>query len=282
MFPSLKKNVKDIAKVVLWSEFKKKDEVLVDECTSFILEKLVLHHAKIEDGKERSFMYSVGKRYFQEWFFDKNSKTIFLEDLLIKDERQVDTLNILKADEKGDDLETIKTEAVNKFQELIQNTSDKNSIVVVCAIMECVLTQQDYNYQYLSLFLHRKTKLKKDALYKAVKNLGLKLSLSGIEWFDKIFEMYSEVEPHSTDSNIITEWEKRAIFFFENRHERFRSENFEARHNRVTEKPSVKSTPLERIYWMKSYEGDQMEKDYYNKFGKSFGTFKTDKRSAFN
>ena len=282
LFPKIKTDVENIAKKVLWCEFKKMNAVLVAECTSFILEKLVTHHTKIVEGKERSFVYSIGKRYFQEWFFDRNGRTIFIEDLLFENEKQPDKMNWLKTEDPTGDLESIKIEAVNRFQELIQNASDKNSILIVCSIMECVLTQQDYNHQFLSLFLHRKTNLSFDALYKGVKSMSLNLSLSRREYFENIFKKYSRIEPLTADGKIITEWERRAIFYFENRHERFRGRNYEARNRRITEKVKIKSTPLERIYWMKTYEGQNMEGDYYNRFGKSFRTFKSDKRMTAN
>ena len=268
---------------VLWLEFKKVDDVLVEECVSFILEKLVTHYGRIDDGKDRAFLYTTGKRYFQEWFFDKSTKTIFIEDLLLENEKAIDRIPIMRdTDDGSETLEVIKSEAAARFQQLIQNTNNPNSILVVCAIMECVLTQTDYNSQLLSLFLFRKTKLKYDALYRTLKNLNLRLALTRMEWFEKIFKMYLQIEPCEMDGKVVTDWEKRAIEYFEKRHERFKSKNFEERHNRITQKNKIKSTPLQRIYWMRTYTGSNLEGDYYKAFQKSYRTFKSDKRVAFN
>jgi hypothetical protein len=165
---------------------------------------------------------------------------------------------------------------------LIQKTNDTNAILVICAMIECVLTQYDYNQQFLSLFLYRKTNLKFDVLYRTLKNINLRLALSRQEWFEKIFKMYSSIEPRVHNGGIISDWERRAVFHFENRHDRFKGENFEARHNRISDKNSPKSTPADRIYWMKTYKGVNMEGDYYKSFGRSYRTFKADRKAAFN
>lgn len=283
LFPAIRAEIKTIVAKVLWVEFKKTNTVLVEECTSFVLEKLVLNYGKIVRGKERSFIYSVAKHYFQDWLFERNSKTVFIQDLLLQDEDQPDRIKYLKTEDRSNnELEELKTEAVNKFQELIQRTDDRNSILTICALMECVLTQYDYNQQFLSLYLYRKTNLKYDVLYRTMKSMNLKLVLSRQEWFEKIFKMYASIEPSQHSGGIISDWERRAIFYFENRHERFKGKNFESRHNRVSKKTDLKSTPQERIYWMKTYRGGNMEGDYYNSFGMSYRTFKSDKRAAFN
>jgi hypothetical protein len=80
----------------------------------------------------------------------------------------------------------------------------------------------------------------------------------------------------------ITEWERRAIEAFENHHERTRGVNFEMRHFRPVLKNKIKSTPVERIKWMKdNIENPHLERDYYVKFGMSYRTFKSDKRDLY-
>jgi hypothetical protein len=288
-FHEFKREIGHITKKCLWTQFHRMNDLLVVECISFVLEKLVIHHSKIEDGKGRSFIYSIAKRYFQEWFFDKNrnANTIFIEDLLT-DDQKADTIKYLKFEESNseNELNELKTETVLKFHELIRNLDDKNALLVLSALIECILTQDNYNSQIASLFLYRITNLKFHAVFDALKKMNLRLALSRPKYFENCFEMYKKIEPNTVDTNnnkIITDWEKRAICHFENRHERFRSVNYDARHNRSQEKVKVKSTPHERIQWIRcNPNNSNLEKDYYEKFGMSYRTFKSDKRMAYN
>lgn len=283
LFPEFRRELNEVAKIVLWNEFKKKNEVLVDECLSYILERLASIHDKIDHDKDRSVAYTLAKSfYLEQLLYKNNTRAIFFEDMLIKNDRKEDTFNFLMIEDKEDNLEELKAEAVSKFQMLIQKSDDKNSILTVCAIMECILTQCEYNAQFLSLFLYRKTNLSYDTLYRIMKRMKLNLAISRMDYFTKMFQNYSKIEPQLFDDTIISDWEKRAIIHFENKHERFKGENYEARHNRIMEKPKVKSTPIERLYWMKSYKGDNLEGDYYKAFGKAYRTFKSDKKAAFN
>jgi hypothetical protein len=287
-FNAFRIEVKSLVVKCLWTEFRRKNNVLVEECVSIVLEKLVIHQSKIDREKARSFVYSVAKRYFQEWFFEKskNANTIFLEELPT-DDQKLDTTNHLLFEDRNNDneLEELKTDVVLRFHDLIRNLNDTNSLLLISALIECVLTQENYNSQMLSLFLYRKTKLGFDALYRAVRKLNLTLSISRPEYFESSFENYKKIEPPtgSTDNKIITDWEKRALFHFESCHERFRGVNYDARHNRCQEKPKVKSTPHERILWIRSNPKNQnLEKEYYERFGKAYRTFKSDRKAAYN
>jgi len=282
-FRLLLTEIKTIASKVLWREFGRRDTTLVDDCCSYVLEILVTKHRKLySDAVASTFIYEVSKQYFLNWF-KKNSKTGFIEDLVSYDDEKDDRLDFLKLEDKDDDLESMKTEAVCKFHRLIQNATDANSILVISAIIECILTQQDYNHQFLSLFLYRRTNLGYDILYNRIRKMGLNLSLSRRDYFDKVFKWYAAIEPNRTNgSHIVNEWEKRAILHFDTRNKIMRGVNYEDRHNRVNQKAKVKSTSEERVFWMKAYRGDNIEADYYKRFGRSHGRFKYDKRIAFN
>lgn len=282
-FKLLLNEIKTIISKVLWREFGRRDTTLVDDCCSYVLELLVVKHRKLySEAVASSFIYEVSKQYFLNWF-KKKSKTGFIEDLISYGDEKDDRLDFLKTENKDHDLESMKTEAVLKFHRLIQNATDANSILVISAIIECILTQYDYNHQFLSLFLYRRTNLSFEILFNRVHKMGLNLSLSRKEYFEKVFKWYANIEPNrSNDSHIINEWEKRAILHFDTRNKVLRGANYEDRHNSVNQKSKIKSTSEERVFWMKAYRGNNMEADYYKRFGRSHSRFKYDKRIAFN
>ncbi|GHM98840.1 hypothetical protein WSM22_03300 [Cytophagales bacterium WSM2-2] len=276
IFPILKRELESFVKRVLWTEFKKVDQTLVNECLSFLFEKLISCYKTIETGKEKSFVYTMTKSFFRDWFFGKSAKTVFVEDILIYNHR---------SDIGQNEFNDLKIEVVDGLKKLLKEVTDKNSLQVLSTLIELIIESNNYNSQYISLYLYRKTDLKFEMIFKVLKSLRIKLPLSTEKYFDRIFRMYSDIVPEypSIGIAIISEWERSAITHFENHHVRSRGLNFDARHFRPMERERIKSTGQERIRWfLDNLSNEHLERDYYERFNMSYRTFKEDKRKVNN
>lgn len=295
LFPSFKRNIEDIVKSALWREFYRNDDrQIVEDCSAYIIEYLISNYDNVREDTERTFIYEIAKRYLQKLIFRHYRRTVFIEDYLNSmDSQNRDKVNPLKRivsteQYNADDYENLKQEVVQRFQELLmQNQNDRLSIVVLCALIECIDAERDYNSQYLSLFVYRKTCLSFNTIKKRLKKLNLTLRFTRKNWFDKIFDDYSQIEVDGIDESsrlTISDWEKRAIFHFENSNDRFKSKNYDQRYNRISDKrmKGIKSTRSEREGWIRMYEGNDLEGAYYKRFGTGYSTFLRDKSAALN
>ena len=216
MFPIIRKGIKSISRNVLWKYFKNNDSVLVDECTSHILETLNKDHVKIQTGKDNSYIYSLAKAFCLDAVYRKNKYMIFVDNLF--------EYNIAE-EESEDEYLNLKIETVAKLRALIRFSNDKNSLLVVSALIEMITKHDSYNYVFVSLFLYRSTNLNFKQIHRTLIRLDIKVKISREEIVYKTIE---NCKIEIGTEKIITDSEMIAIekYITRKRNENYENTNF--------------------------------------------------------